>query len=94
MDLEFRDKWNTKIRLSRERIKHIANHIDLQDKIQLIEEILQYPDIVRKDKEQESVYFYQKYLREEDLFIIIVVKRNNEDAFIITMYKSKKAKET
>lgn len=94
MDLELRDKWNTKVRLSLERIKHIANHMGLHDKIHLIEETLQYPDKVTEDEEQENVYFYQKYLREEGLFIVIVVKKSTSDAFIITIFKSKKPKQT
>ena len=93
MTLEFRDKWNTKIILTKERIKHIANHLEVHNKIHLIEATLKLPEIITQDLEREDIWYYQSYLRGEDLFLIIVVKRTEKESIIITIFKSKKGKE-
>ena len=93
MGLKFVDKWGNIIRLTKERIKHIANHMELHNKLHIIEETLKYPEIVSNDPERKEMYYYQKYLRDEDLFLIIIVKKQKTEGFIITIFKSKKTKE-
>ena len=94
MDIELKDKWNNRIRLTRERIKHIANHLELYDKLQIVEETLKSPDKVTNDPQRQDLYYYQKYLKQEDLFLIVLVKKEHGEGFIITIFKSNKLKET
>ena len=93
MESVFTDKWNATIRLTAERIKHIAKHMELYNKMHLIEETLQHPEIISSDEEQEGIWYYQRYLREENLFFIIVVKRTESEGFIVTIFKSKRLKQ-
>ena len=93
MDLRFKDKWNCTIRLTKERIKHISYHMELHNKLHIIEEVLSYPDLVCENEEQEGTWYYQKYLREEAPYFIVIVKKNEQEGFIITIFKSKKLKE-
>ena len=93
MDLQLRDKWGLLIKLTKKRIKHIGKHMDLHDKIHFIEETLRFPEILSPDEEQEGIWYYQRDLREEDLFFIVVVKRKETEGYIITIFKSKRPKQ-
>ena len=88
----FEDKRGRILTLTNERIKHIGFHMSLHDKHHLIEEILKSPDIFSQDEEQPETAHYQGYLRQENIYLIIVAKLFNGEGFIITIYKSKKPK--
>jgi len=90
MDLSFKDNLSRSIKLRWDRIKHIGEHMQLSNKIHIIENVLKYPDIISKDDEREGIVYYQKYLKDEDTYFIIVIKLFNEEGLIITIYKSRK----
>ena len=91
-ELKFKDKFNRNVTLTAERIKHISFHIEVRNNINTIENVLKYPDIFSSDSEKNDVFYYQKYLKLEDLYLIVVVKINDNEGFIITIFKSKKPK--
>lgn len=91
MELTFIDQLNRKIRLTRERMRYIGNHMSLNDKIHLIEEVIKNPEIVTEDQENNKIY-YQKYIKLEALYLIIAIKISHNEGFIITIFKSKKQK--
>ncbi|MBI1972458.1 hypothetical protein HYS50_00450 [Candidatus Woesearchaeota archaeon] len=45
---------------------------------------------IRVTHERPDVYYYQKYLKDKLLYLVIVVKVFNGEGFIITIYKSRK----
>ncbi len=90
MKLIFIDKFNRLIRLPEERIKHIGRHMHINDKLHIIEETLKNPDILFKDEYKRGIFYYQKYLKTENLYFIIVVKVFNGSGFILTIFKSNK----
>ena len=93
MSLFFQDKFHRIIRLSNERIKHIGKHMDLKDVLYLLEATLLHPDILTINELQTDVYYYQKYLKDEHLYFIVVVKMFNGTGFILTLYEGEKQKQ-
>ncbi len=90
-ELNFKDKFEKNIILTLERIKHISLHIQVNNYISIIENTLKYPEILSKDSEK-NIYYYQKYLKLENIYFIIVVKLTNEEGSIITVYKMQNQK--
>lgn len=90
MTLLFRDKFNRIIRLPNERIHHIGFHMDLKDKLYLIESALLHPDFLLKDEKRSDVFYYQKYLKDRRLYFIVVVKVFNGEGFILTIFNNDK----
>lgn len=90
MTLLFRDKFDRIIRLPNERIRHIGVHMDLRDKLYLLELTLLYPDFLLKDEGRVDVFYYQKYLKDKHLYFIVVVKVFNGEGFILTIFNSDK----
>ena len=58
MDLTFPDKFNRTIRLTTERTHHIGSHMSLQDKFDLIEQTLKYPDQITQDENYPQTFHY------------------------------------
>ena len=90
MTLLFRDKFNRIIRLPNERIHHIGSHMDLKDKLYLIELTLLHPDSLLKDEDRVDIFYYQKYLKDKHLYFIIVVKVFNGEGLILTIFNNDK----
>lgn len=93
MTLSFRDKFSRIIRLPYERIQHIGAHMDLRDKLHLVEITLLHPDFISRDKERANILCYQKYIKGEHFYFIVVVKTFNGTGFILTLYPSEKLKQ-
>ena len=89
MTFIFIDKFGRSIRLTEERIKHIGYHMQLHDKLHIIEETLKHPNIIIQDN---NIVYYQKYLKAEHLYFVIAVKVFNGHGFIITIFKSNNEK--
>lgn len=64
----------------------------LSDKIHRVEETLKAPDIYISDDEQEGIYYSQKYIKQENMFFIVVIKAFNGDGFIVTIFERKRPK--
>ena len=46
MSIKFKDKYDKTIILRKKDIKHISRHMQLNDKIYIIERTLKYPDLI------------------------------------------------
>lgn len=85
----FKDKDGTSIRLTDERLNHILFHpemIDMQDKIH---ETLNNPDYIIKSNFDERVRLYNKFYITRQFggkYLCVVVKFDDNDAFILTSY--------
>ena len=90
--LFFTDKQGKEVQLNSEAIKHISKHISLKENLHLIENVMKNPEIITVDEEREDIQYIQKFLKNEDLYLIIVIKIKQTFDSIITIYKSKKPK--
>lgn len=88
----FIDKKGKEVQLNSETVKHISKHINLKENLHLIENTIKYPEITSTDDERENIKYLQKFLKNEELYLIIVIKINQNFDKIITIYKSKKPK--
>ena len=86
MSLYFTDKYNRIIELSKERIKHINKHPEMQNKLYLIENTIRNPDFLEEDLYRRNIIYYYKYLKEENRYLMVVVKINDNKGFILTSY--------
>jgi len=88
-------KWGREIRLTAERLAHIQEHpemVGLEDKIA---EALVEPERVVRSLSDETARLYYRWLtgtRVGDKYLCVVVKFNNEDAFVLTAYLTDQVK--
>ncbi len=90
MSLFFKDKEGRIIHLTNERIKHIYKHQEMQNRLQQIEESIKNPDFMEEDLYRKEIVYYYKYLKDENRHIRTVVKKINNEGFILTAYLIKK----
>ncbi|MBA4313567.1 MAG: hypothetical protein C0417_13160 [Chlorobiaceae bacterium] len=57
-----------------------------------VKDVLQFPDEIRRSRNDSSVYLFYK-LEHSGRWICVVVKRMNNNGFIITAYPTDKIKE-
>ncbi len=93
MSITFKEKYGRIIRLTDERIGHIGYHMHIGNKLYLIEETLKNPDIISENNERKNVFYYQKYLKTEAVYFIVVIRIGNNEGFIVTIFKSRKQKQ-
>ena len=86
MSLYFTDKYNKIIELTKERIKHIYQHPEMQNKLYLIENAITNSDFIEQDLYRRNIIYYYKYLKEERKYLMVVVKLNNNHGKILTSY--------
>lgn len=86
------DLFGKMITLTLERTEHILSiHPEFIEWHELVEEILQKPCLVKRSKkDRKTLLFYKK---QDNNYIVIVVKYLNGEGFILTSYKSKNIKE-
>ena len=72
-----------------ERIK--SKHPEITGKEALVQECLERPEMVRRSKQDPRVYLF--YRASGKYFIAVIVKRLNQEGFIITSYLTDRAKE-
>jgi|SRR3990167_7167673 len=86
----FEDLHNRQIRLTDERQEHIeADHPEMSEQIEKVEETLLNPDIIVKSRTDPDVeLFYRHYdiTSVTEKYLCVVVKVLVGDLFIITVY--------
>lgn len=91
--LEITDKRGKKIRLSKERWKHILKHPFMHDQIENIKDTLKRPTTVRYFEEDENLlYFYKefKHRNASERYLLVSVKYLNGEGFVITSFFTNK----
>lgn len=85
-----------KIRLTEERLRHILEHPEMVGQENKIEETLRSPEVIIQsfsDEKAKMYYrFYQKLVIGEK-YLCVIVKFQDEDAFIVTAYFTDQIKE-
>ena len=87
------DKTSRKIRLSKERYKHIQKHPHMNDSLEIIKITIQNPTTIRYNKEDDTVVFFYKEFKENDAserYLLVSVKYLNGEGFIITSFYTNK----
>ena len=90
MNIYFKDRYNRTILLSEERIKHIYQHQEMQNKISLVEETIINPDLIEQDLYRREIIYYYKYLKEEKKHLMVVIRLTENQGEILTAYLIKK----
>jgi len=66
-------------------------HPEVEEKLDLVQQTLAQPAMIRKSQEDPKVFlFYKPHL---PYWICVVIKRLNEDGFIVTAYLTDRIKE-
>lgn len=93
MDIIFEivDKTERKIRLTKERLTHIAvKHPDISDKIEEIKTTLTKPTIITLHKYDDNMRNYYRYQKETHDYLLVVVKYLNGNGYIATAFYTSK----
>lgn len=92
---ELIDENNKKIRLTKERWRHILKHPHMPESNQVdnIQSTLKDPTTIRYNEEDKKVkYFYKefKYMPTQEKYMLVSVKYLNGEGFIITSFFTNK----
>lgn len=70
----------------------IVKHPDIEDKLDLVQQALIYPEQIRRSSHDETVFLF--YLsKKEKRWVVAVAKRLNGDGYLITAYQTDAIKE-
>lgn len=85
--IEFLDQNGKRIRLTKDRWKHIAQeHPDIGS-AEEIRETVQQPTAVRpSDRDPNHVKWFYRRLKKQKLYMLVSVKYLNGDGFVITAH--------
>ena len=86
--IEIIDKTNRRIRLTKERWKHILKHPEMPNKLEEIRQGLEKPVKITSINSDPQVKYYYIYCKNElcAKFLRVTVKYLNGTGFIITAY--------
>jgi len=89
---EIIDKNKRKIHLTKERLKHIQKHPNMNDSIENIKNTLKNPLAVRYENNKNTVYFYKEFKQMHKLerYFLISVKYLNGKGFVVTAFFTNK----
>ena len=89
------DCFGHAVRLTDERLTHIASHSEMVGLEQEIERVLQTPREVRVSRSDDSVRLFYEFYAETRVggkWLCVVVKYLPDDAFVVTAYLTDKLK--
>jgi hypothetical protein len=90
---EVESLFNKKIRLTKERWKHIIfKHPEVKKHIERVKSTLTQPDRVRKSRYDSKVWLYYKFYKRLRKYLTVVIKILNDEGFVITAYITDKIK--
>lgn len=87
------DKGGRKIRLTKTRYKHIKRHPHMHDSFETIKSVIQNPETIRFNEDDEGVRFFYKEFKEMDAserYLFVSVKYLNGEGFVITSFYTNK----
>lgn len=89
----FEDLIGRKIRLTDERYSHILEHLEMNELVNRLEEILLEPDYIIQSNIDNDVEIFTRFYITKSFggkYLCVVVKYLSNDAFIITAYITNK----
>ena len=89
------DCFGHAVRLTDERFAHILEHAEMKGMATEIERVLRQPQLVRRSRSDDAVrLFYEFYARTivGGKWLCVVVKYEENDAFVVTAYLTDKPK--
>ncbi|MBM4034786.1 MAG: DUF4258 domain-containing protein [Planctomycetes bacterium] len=90
-----RDCFGNEVRLTNERMVHILGHLEMAGMEAEVERVLRSPAEVRVSRSDEAVrLFYRFYARTRvgGKWLCVVVRYNENDAFVVTAYLTDRLK--
>ncbi len=87
--MQILDKFGRLVRLTEERKAHIERREEMINQLAKIEEALQSPDIVRRSRQDPTVWLYYKRYTQtpvSEKYLLVVVKAEVESPFVITAF--------
>ena len=89
------DVFNRKIRITKERMKHIIRRPEMKNQRKKIEETLKDPDAIVESKYDKTVLLYHKLYPKTPVtrkYLLVAVKILDRDAFVLTAFFTDKIK--
>ena len=91
-----RDREGRNVRLTDERLAHILEHPEMADLEHAITDTLESPALVVQSRSDQRAHMYYRFYmgtRVGDKFLCVVVRLDDEDAFVLTAYLTDKPKQ-
>lgn len=89
------DYQGVSLRLTDERLAHILEHPEMENALNSIQETLLEPDIVVESNSDSAAQLYYRYYSKTKVgnkYLCVIVKMQEQDAFILTAYLTDKVK--
>jgi hypothetical protein len=89
------DCFGHSVRLTVERLAHLLEHPEMQEFESNLESVLRNPRMVRRSKSDEQVRLFYDFCSSTIVgakWLCVVVKYNDQDAFVVTAYLTDKPK--
>ena len=89
------DCFGHHVRLTDERLAHILEHPEMNDRGAEIEGVLRQPQLVRRSRSDETVRLFYEFYAQTIVggkWLCVVVKYAENDAFVVTAYLTDKPK--
>lgn len=85
----FEDHWGRRVRLTDERLEHILGHAEMASLEPLLAETIARPERVVQSRSDSSALLYYRLLKSSPFgvkWLCVVVKYQEDDAFVLTAY--------
>ncbi len=89
------DCFGHQVRLTHERLGHILEHPEMKGLAAEIERILRQPQLVRRSRSDAAVRLFYEFYAQTTVggkWLCVVVKYEENDAFVVTAYLTDKPK--
>lgn len=91
----YSDYLGHQIRLTQERLAHLLQHPEMEGQIARLQETLLEPELVVSTTVDQNVLAYHRYYTTTPVtskFLLVVVKKSANDAFVLTAFFSNRQK--
>ncbi len=89
------DCFGHQVRLTDERLAHIFEHPEMKGMAAEIERVLRRPQLVRRSRSDDTVRLFYEFYTQTMVggkWLCVVVKYEQNDAFVVTAYLTDKPK--
>jgi len=89
------DCFGRKVRLTDERLAHILEHPEMKGMAAEVERVLRQPEFVRRSQTDKTVRLFYEFYAQTIVggkWLCVVVKYEENDAFVVTAYLTDKPK--
>ncbi len=89
------DCFGHQVRLTDERLAHILEHPEMKGMAAEIERVLRRPQLVRRSRSDDTVRLFYEFYTQTMVggkWLCVVVKYEQNDAFVVTAYLTDKPK--